>query len=377
MRLGRMLAFVVLAVLAGSVISQIPSALADDSANPFSAMWDAIFDLQSRDKDLQAQIDELRAERDALLGQTEPAFVSDPYAQIKVDVTDGRTLVYITVGNSGPDRAAGVKVTAFYLMPLFEINSIDGNQCEDKSRGIIECILGTLEAGQESVITIDATARESGEANTWTVDISTTTDDADYANNHVTYDFETGSGKPVEIPATEQPIEQQVTQEPAQEDSTNSTETKEPQESSGNQTSTENESEETSGNQTSNETVNDSGSNSTEAESSEQPEESSPEGATDDGAQEEQPGESETEQPQEQGTSEESGAEESQEGSSEESGGEESSSNESGSEDSGSSDSGDNGDEQQQESSGDESSGSEESGEGGSESAESGESPPQ
>jgi len=366
MRLGRMVAFVVLAVLAGSVISQIPSALADDSANPFSAMWDAIFDLQSRDKDLQAQIDELRAERDALLGQTEPAFVSDPYAEIKVDVTDGRTLVYITVGNSGPERAAGVKVTAFYLMPLFEINSIDGDQCEDKSRGIIECILGTLEAGQESVITIDATARESGKANTWTVDISTTTDDADYANNHVTYDFETGSGEPVEIPATEQPIEQQVTQEPAQEDSTNSTETGGPQESSGNQTSTENESGETSGNQTSSETVDDSGSNSTgtEGQSSEQPEESSPEGASDNGAQE-QPGESETEQPQEQGTSEESGAK--SQAASSESGRESSGNEDSGSEDSSSGSSG--------QESNDGASG--ESGEGGSESAQSGEIPPQ
>src|SRR5687767_827565 len=163
MRAGRTLAFVVLALLVGGVVSQLPSAMGDDS-NPLGALWDAIFDLQSRDDDLQAQIDELRAERDALLVQTgsEPVFVGDPYAGIEVEATeDGRTLIHITAGNSGPDRAAGVKLTAFYLMPLFEINSIDGDMCEDKSRGIIECAIGTLEEDQESVITVDATARES------------------------------------------------------------------------------------------------------------------------------------------------------------------------------------------------------------------------
>jgi hypothetical protein len=376
MHYGKTLALITVALLVGGIISQLPSALADDSDNPFSSLWDAIFDLQSRDDDLQAQIDELKAERNALLAQTgaEPVFVSDPYAEMEVETTeDGRTLIHVTVGNTGPDRAAGVKLTAFYLMPLFEINSIDGDQCEDKSRGIIECALGTLEADQESVITIDATARESGEANTWTVDISTTTDDADYTNNHVTYDFETGSGQPIEIPEVEQPEEEQEEQEESVDDSgeieaeperdnsgsnSTSSESEESQESSGNQTSTENESEETSGgNQTSSETVEDSGSNSTSSESEDDQrpssDESSSEEASEEGTQEQQSGESETEEQveeqdqEEQGTSDESA----QDGSDE-------------------SDSG-------EESSGNEESGSEDSAEGGSETGDSGESPSQ
>jgi hypothetical protein len=382
MRSGRTLAFVVLALLVGGIVSQLPSALADDSENPFSAMWDAIFDLQSRDDDLQAQIDELRAERNALLAQTgEPVLVSDLYAELEVETTeDGHTLVYVTAGNDGSDRAAGVKLTTFYLMPLFEINSISGDQCEDKSRGIIECVLGTLEEDQESVITIDATARKSGEANTWTVDISTTTEDSDYANNHATYNFETGSGEPIEIPEVVQPEEEQIIEdeiseeteaepEPEQDDSTSNststdsgsnstgTETEQPQESSGNQTSTENESEETSGgNQTSaetEETVEDSGSNSTDTEGSEgtsdessTEEESSSEESADGAAGQESQDESSEigeeqagtgdEPVEEQGASEEGGTEESAQDGSEESSGSE----ESGSEDPESSDSG-------------------------------------
>jgi hypothetical protein len=358
MRFGRTLAFVVLALLVGGIVSQLPSALADDSENPFSAMWDAIFDLQSRDDDLQAQIDELRAERNALAAQTgEPVLVSGLYAEIEVETTeDGRTLVYITAGNGGPDRAAGVKLTTFYLMPLFEINSISGDQCEDKSRGIIECVLGTLEEDEESVITIDATARESGQANTWTVDVSTTTDDSDYANNHATYNFETGSGEPIEIPEAVQP-EEEVQEEivdtgeseaEPQDDSgshSTSTETEQPQESSGNQTSTENESEGASGgNQTSaetEETVEDSGSNSTDTEGSE--------GTSDESSTEEE------------SSSEESGTEESIQDGSESDNSEESSGSEQESSDGGS----------------EESSNSEDSSEGGSESGAGEENPSQ
>jgi hypothetical protein len=268
MRLGRTSAFVLLALLAGGIVSQLPAAMADDSVNPFSALWDAVFDLQSRDDALQAQIDELRAERSALLVRAgEPALASNLYASIDVEAEDGRTLVHVTAGNSGPDRAAGVKLTTFYLMPLFEINSIDGSLCEDKSRGIIECIVGTLEEGQEYAVTIDATARESGMANTWTVDVSTTTGDSDYSDNHVTYDFETGSGERIEIPQAEQPEEEEPEQDGVE--PTNSTETEEPQENASNQTSTEPE-QAPSENQTSSETVaEDAGSNGTSAEAEE------------------------------------------------------------------------------------------------------------
>jgi hypothetical protein len=184
---------VLLAALSVGLIFQAPSAVADDSVNPFLALWDAIFNLQSKDEDLQNQIDELRAGQRAQIAQ-EQELVSDLYTEIQVEATeDDHTLVYVKAGNAGQDRADEVKLTAFYLMPLFEINSIDSNSCQAKSRGIIECSLGTLESGQGITITIDATARESGEENTWTVDISSSTEDSDFSNNHITYDFETGS----------------------------------------------------------------------------------------------------------------------------------------------------------------------------------------
>jgi hypothetical protein len=369
-----------LALLVGGIIAQLPLAAADDSNNPFGALWDAIFDLQSRDERLQAQIDELRAERETLLAQSsgdEPmVLVSDLYATIEVEtLEEDRTIIHITAGNNGPDRAAGVKLTAFYLMPLFEINSIDGDLCIDKSRGIIECIIGTLEQDQEVVIAVDATARESGKENTWTVDISTTTDDADYSNNHVTYEFETGSDKRIEeIPEVQQPEEQKVveqepeaTTEPEQEDDSdgtvrnnNSTKVEEP-ENTGNQTSTDPAEETAGGNQTSTETqdsgsnnsnnnstnmdnqdlanseseaAEDSNSNSTNAaeDETEQPEEEGANNSSEE-AQEEQQGESEPSQPtteeqtQDQSASEESGSEPAADEPSEESPAEESSDN--------------------------------------------------
>ncbi|MEP0826554.1 MAG: hypothetical protein HRF40_13815, partial [Nitrososphaera sp.] len=219
MRHGRTITFVMLALLAGGIVVQLPLAAADDSDSPFSALWNAIFDLKSRDDQLQAQIDELRSERQSLPVQISGAeatrLVSDLYANIEVQALEqGRTIVHITAGNNGPDRAAGVRLTAFYLMPLFEINSINGDLCMDKSRGIIECIIGTIEQGQQVVISIDTTAREFGRSNTWTVDVSTTTDDANYSNNHVTYNFETGSGKQIiEVIEIQQPEERKVVEE--------------------------------------------------------------------------------------------------------------------------------------------------------------------
>lgn len=327
MRHGRILAFAMLALLAGGILAQLPLAAAEDSDSLFGALWDAIFDLQSRDEQLQAQIDQLRAEREALLARadTEPMLVSDLYATIEVEALEqDRTLVHITVGNNGPDRAAGTKLTAFYLLPLFEINSIDGDLCMDKSRGIIECIIGTLEQGEEVTITVDATARESGKTTTWTVDVSTTTDEADYSDNHVTYDFETGSGETIEIPEIEKP----ETTKPVQDYVVpNSAETEAPPENMGNQTSAEPE-ETSSGNQTSAETkdstnstntdtgqtensgsqvVGDSSSDSAGEDAPEQEEESVPENAGNDDAQEEQPGESAPNQPIEEQDQEEQG----------------------------------------------------------------------
>ncbi|HXG06169.1 MAG TPA: hypothetical protein VNI77_02450 [Nitrososphaera sp.] len=264
MRHGWTIAFVILSLLTGGIIVQLPLAAADDSNSPFTALWSAIFDLQNRDEQLQAQIDELRAEKQLSSIQSsgdEPAvLVSDLYATIEVQPLEhGRTIVHITAGNNGPDRAAGVKLTAFYLMPLFEINSIDGDLCMDKSRGIIECIIGTIDQGQEVVITIDTTPRESGRVNTWTVDVSTTTDDADFSNNHVTYEFETGSSKQIEEVIEIREAEKhevegadddpKVIAKPEENnDNDNSTEVEQP-ENAGNQTSVEQEEETTSENQ--------------------------------------------------------------------------------------------------------------------------------
>lgn len=309
---------VVLALLLGAITTQLPSALGDDSKNPLGELWDAIFDLQRKDASLQAQIDQLRAEKSAPIALTDtevPASVSDVYSTIAVDsAEDGRTLVHIIAANNGPERAAGVKLTAFYLMPLFEINSINDDRCQDKSRGIIECIIGILEAGQQSVVTIDATAREYGKVNTWTVDISTTTDDADYANNHTTYNFETGLAEPIEV----QKIQQQTVNDESGEGIAdeqgpekdnhgfNSTGVEGAQEYGGNQTSNEivKESSSSSNNSTSSQTQDDGqntgseGSSATATTSSNQ---------TGEEAQEEQADDSETEQQVREQSSEEQG----------------------------------------------------------------------
>jgi hypothetical protein len=254
-----------LALLAGGILAQLPPALGDNSENPFSALWAAIFDLQNRHKDLQAQIDELRAEREGLLIESaRSGFVSDTYTNIEVEAAeDGRTLFHITAGNNGPDRAAGVKLTAFYLMTLYKINSINDDRCENQSRGIIECALGTLEAHQESVITIDTSARESGKENKWTADISTTTEDVDYTNNHMTSAFATGGAEPIETPEEQK---QSVLQDDASD--VPGVVSEEDSGSIANSTSAETEESQNTGNQTSEEigeeTVNDTNSTSTE-----------------------------------------------------------------------------------------------------------------
>src|SRR5581483_8958133 len=211
MRLGYKLVCIVLAVVAGGTLSQIPSALGDNSASPLNALWDAIFDLQGKDKQLQAQIDELKSEKDAPIVQMDAQeYVSDPYAKVDIETPEqGHTLIHVTAGNNGPDRAAGVKLTAFYLTPLFKINSVTGDACTNLQDGIIECTIGILESGEQSAVTIDTTAKESGKANTWTVEVSATTNDSDYPNNHATYDFETGSGAPLVI-IDEAPIDQAI-----------------------------------------------------------------------------------------------------------------------------------------------------------------------
>jgi hypothetical protein len=167
---------------------------------------------------LQDQIDQLKAQKASspiietstkkTVNQTEPSiiqpYVSDLYSKISatelkngVDGGDD-ALIRISIGNNGPNRAAGVKLTAFYLMPLFDINNVTvvgstNHECEVQSRGIIQCTIGTVEAGAPSIVDISANPKQLGKINTWTVDLSTTTLDSDMSNNHITYSFQTGS----------------------------------------------------------------------------------------------------------------------------------------------------------------------------------------
>jgi hypothetical protein len=199
-------------------VSQLPTAFAEESGDIFSAIWDAIDDLQTKDNDLQSQIDELRESTNALLTQQNVAGpLSEPSIRIEMERTDvqGQILFHITALNNGPDMAAGVKLTAFYKMQLLKINSITGTQCEKLTRGIIECHLGTLENGQESTVTIDATATEFNQLATITADVSSTTEDSDPTNNHQSVDFMTGSGERVEVtlPAEPDAAEQEISEQ--------------------------------------------------------------------------------------------------------------------------------------------------------------------
>ncbi len=185
--------WIVVIISVGGALSLLPYALGDDSKSPIQAVWDAIYDLQNRDDSLQTQIDDLRASREIL--PEVDALLSELSVEVEVenDGTFGETIFLMKVVNGGNDRAAGTKVTAFYKMPLFHINSIDYEDCRNLERGIIQCDLGTIAPGEERSITIDATATESGEHTSLTVDVSSTTEDAIPTNNHMVVDFETWS----------------------------------------------------------------------------------------------------------------------------------------------------------------------------------------
>lgn len=184
---------IIMILSCGGALSLLPFAFGEDSKSPIEAVWDAIYDLQKRDEQLQTQIDDLRANKEILPEAEVPS--SELSVEVKVESagSSGETIILLTVINGGPDRAAGVKLTAFYLMPLFQINSIDSDDCRNLGRGIIQCDLGTIEAERDRTITIDATARETGEQTSLTVDVSSTTEDAAQTNNHKVVDFLTGS----------------------------------------------------------------------------------------------------------------------------------------------------------------------------------------
>jgi hypothetical protein len=214
---GRPLAFVLLAFIVGATISQASFAFADDSStNPFRAIWDAISELQVKTDSLQAQIDDLRAERGIAQSGAVVTKVSEPSVALEVgNGPVGQTLVTVVARNSGPENAVGVKISTYYQMSLFHVNFIEGAQCTDQSRGIIECYVGTIEAGSEARIVVDATPSQLGEQAIIVADISSITDDVNPANNHAEAMFITSDAVVVQTPPAPAPPAE-VPQAPAE-----------------------------------------------------------------------------------------------------------------------------------------------------------------
>ncbi len=185
--------FVLLAI--GTLLI-VPTALGD-TGDPIAAIWDAIYDLKNRDNILQAQIDELRADN---IAPNATGLASELSTDIVIEnshVPSGM-VIKIAVINDGPDRAAGVRLTAFYKMPLLQVDSITGGECSNLGRGIVECYLGTIEPEEQSVVTMDATALESDQETSLTVDVSSTTEDSIPSNNHNIVDFVTTGDRTAE-----------------------------------------------------------------------------------------------------------------------------------------------------------------------------------
>jgi hypothetical protein len=239
MKAGRPIAFIVMAFVAGTAISQASSAFADDStANPLKAIWDKIAELQNKTDSLQAQIDDLREQRGAASRTTEPAAapasaagVADPFIAVEAGSggQQGHTLVQVIARNPGPGNAEGVKMTLYYQTSLFTVNSIQGAAgCTDGSRGIIECQLGSLDAGSEARVLVEETPFAPGQQAIFSADISSTTEDANQANNHAeTAFFTTTLDAPAPVsqqqqapapspPPQQQPEEQQQQQQQEQ-----------------------------------------------------------------------------------------------------------------------------------------------------------------
>jgi len=198
MKGSKPVAFVLLAFLIGGVASQLPFAFADSSANPLQAIWNAINALSNKQENLQVQIDELRETIKNDHNSSTQTQLQGPQSEpsIKIELQGGEqsssTIIHLIASNAGPDKAVGVKVTLFYEMPLFDIKSISGEQCEDLSRGIIQCFIGTIGSREEYPITIAADAKALNEKSSIVADISSITKDTNPSNNHADLQFVTG-----------------------------------------------------------------------------------------------------------------------------------------------------------------------------------------
>ncbi len=189
----KLIVFIVL--LTGGMIVVVPSALGDSSGDPFSALWDAVYDLKERDDNLQSQIDAIRTTPTAQPESESETPKSDPALDTMIENGDvpGEILVSMEVTNNGPDRAAGVRLTAFYKMSLFHVESIANQNCVDLGRGIVQCDLGTIESGNESAVSIVASPLSDGDA-TLIVDLTSTTEDLDPTNNRNVIEFTVNNG---------------------------------------------------------------------------------------------------------------------------------------------------------------------------------------
>lgn len=216
MKASRPLAFVVLAFVIGATISQASFAFADDSStNPFRAIWEAISELQNKTDSLQVQIDDLRAQKTTVAPEQAETRVSEPSVAVEIGSGQvGQTLIQVIARNSGPENAVGVKLSTYYQMALFHVNSIQGAECTDQARGIIECYLGTIDTGSEARVVIDATPSALGQQAIITTDISSITSDANPANNHAEAVFITSEAPVVIQPATPPQVVPQAPQVP-------------------------------------------------------------------------------------------------------------------------------------------------------------------
>jgi hypothetical protein len=178
------------AFLVGAVVSHTSFAFAEDEANPFRAIWDSIDSLNSKTSSLQAQIDEMKVQKDIPTSSDDPRGedLSDVHVSIVPHEVDSDGFhIDIIVNNDGPSDAVGVKLTAFYKMSLVHIQYISTSACVDMSRGIIECQLGTIRSGEDSTVSViatDITGHSIGESITLTTDVSSINGDSDYTDNH-------------------------------------------------------------------------------------------------------------------------------------------------------------------------------------------------
>lgn len=234
---------IVILLIGGAAVALLPYAFAEDSKNPIAAIWDAIYDLQNRDQNLQAQIDDLRTTKGAGIEADGPKSDASVAVEVLGGESEGQVLIHITVANSGPDRAAGVRLMVFYKMPLFHINSISGEACSDLGRGIIQCDLGTIESGEELAVTLDADALSEQETSL-TADVSSTTEDLDTSNNRSVIEFAVSASGPVpvenETPTSDNEIGENSNVESNQTSTEDDAQTQEDEQgtTSGNQTST-------------------------------------------------------------------------------------------------------------------------------------------